>query len=111
MSKQKKFKSKREKARKVYLPLLLEKHGHQCYWCKSKIVMRRSISQENIVFEDHGVVTHLCGDIIIKEKLASVDHVKELGDGGHNGIQNCVPSCWFCNNNRSNRNRSNRKSL
>lgn len=62
-------------------------------------MLRRTIS-ENVIFkEEHGIITFYDGKRV---KLASVDHVVRLADGGANDITNTVPSCWFCNNERSN---------
>lgn len=100
--KNKRFKNRRESARRYRLPKLLEMYDNKCYWCKEPIIMRREVTPEQVVQEKHGVITFFSGPNLYEFKLASVDHIVELADGGTNDWNNTVPSCWFCNNERSN---------
>ncbi len=89
-------------ARRRRLPVLIRVHDYKCFWCKEPIILRREVPNEQIIQEKHGIITITDGPVVKEIKLASVDHVKSLADGGTNDWDNCVPSCWFCNNKRSN---------
>jgi len=102
MKKRRKYRNRSELARRRKLPSLVERHGSKCYWCGEDIKMRRSIPNETIVGEKHGIVNYWDNGVVRTIRLASVDHLKPLSKGGDNRIENLVASCWDCNNNRSN---------
>jgi hypothetical protein len=103
IKKKRKYKNKAEQARKYHLPNLLKRFNYQCHWCKDSIVLRRSIVASTIIVEKHGIVVFFDNGSPKEVKLASVDHLKTLASGGTNEKKNLVPSCWFCNNDRSNK--------
>ena len=92
----------REEARKYILPVLLDLFKNKCYWCGEPIELRRVVDENHVIEEKHGVISYYKNGIPHIVRLASVDHVKPLSDGGNNKRNNLVPSCWFCNNDRSN---------
>ncbi len=96
------IKALRNESRKN-VPQLLKDSGNRCHWCKEEIVVRRMVKQEKIVQECHGLVSFWDEQHRFKiVKLASTDHLVRVVDGGDNSRTNTVPSCWFCNNARSN---------
>lgn len=101
MKKKRKFKTQRETARRK-LPVLVRQFDNRCHWCGEPIVVRRELTPDMIIEERHGIVTISDGLNVKEIKLASVDHIKTLASGGSNDKKNCVPACWFCNNQRSN---------
>lgn len=60
----------------------------------------RSIPTDLIVSMDHGSITYLDGEDTIQKLIASVDHKVGLLEGGSNEMENLVPSCRYCNENR-----------
>ena len=82
------------------LPFLLEKYDYKCYWCNQPITMLRSIPEEWILYLDHGIITYKKNGNFRNVLIASVDHKIGLVDGGTNSIDNLVPSCRYCNEQR-----------
>lgn len=95
-----KARRKQRKKSREWLDDLIEAQSGQCYWCKLLIVRPRSLA--NVVESRHGKVFWVSSSgVMFGAKIATVDHIKPLKDGGDNSRQNTVAACLECNRNRN----------
>lgn len=78
-----------------------------CWWCNEVIVWFQKLPVEwvlnkgNPADDDFKLKLNLGGEIHEFE-MATVDHLKEIKQGGGSELANLVPSCIECNRKRSN---------
>jgi hypothetical protein len=87
------------------LAAIMEKFGHQCYWCHKPLVILSVIQKTYIITaRDHCTVTYLKDGVSMQNLIASVDHLVGVFEGKDtNDITNLVPACRICNEERGNR--------
>ncbi len=94
--------AKRNKNQKKFLVRLIQKHGSKCRFCGEHVVRVSSIPESNRVSVKDGLLTYI--DNFYREKtkkIATVEHVVRLADGGTNSLKNLVVACVECNNRRN----------
>lgn len=90
----------RRQARRKYFVRLYAAQNGLCHWCKSYCAILSNIPQEQVVSIKNWRVTWRDGDDCLVGRIASVDHVQEIRNGGKNE-GNIVMACTLCNCRRS----------
>jgi hypothetical protein len=90
-----------KKARERWLEHLYARQNSMCYWCRSQTVLLRYISEEQELSCKNGFVTWRDGENVFAARIASVDHIRPVSDGGTNDPANLVMACVDCNQNRT----------
>jgi 5-methylcytosine-specific restriction endonuclease McrA len=94
--------AKRNKNQKKFLIRLIQKHGSKCRFCGERVVRVSSIPESNRVSVKDGLLTYMDNFSRAKtKKIATVEHVVRLADGGTNSIKNLVVACVECNSRRN----------
>lgn len=89
------------RAREKWLERLYAKHNSLCHWCKSATAMRRFVEPASLISATNGFLTWRDGDVVLRARLATVDHVTPISEGGTNDATNVVLACADCNQNRT----------
>lgn len=95
-------KDRLRKQAKSKLEFLYARQNSLCWWCASQTVILRHIPEEVIIStKPAGFVRwrHKEG-LVLEGKIATVDHLKNLAEGGNSDISNLVLACYACNNRR-----------
>lgn len=91
----------RNNARNQWLERLYARQNSMCYWCRSQTVLLRYIAVEQEIANKNGFVIWRDGENIFSARIASVDHIQALRDGGTNDQMNLVMACVDCNGKRT----------
>lgn len=88
-------------ARRAKLDTLLTETSFRCYWCGCRLVRLSSVHPDQIVvLRHHFVAWKLANGKSTQALIASVDHLNPASIGGPNTLDNLVPSCKWCNEER-----------
>jgi len=90
-----------ERARLSHLARLYAEQNSLCHWCHSATVMLRYIRKESIVRINNGGVVWRIGEETFFARIATVDHLVKVSDGGGNEPENVVMACATCNKDRT----------
>ena len=83
---------------------MLARHEQRCHWCNCRLVRLASLAEDQIrILGHHFVVWKTNEGKLDQALIASVDHLLPRSRGGHNGQENLVPACKFCNEARKNK--------
>lgn len=88
----------RERAAKL-LPRLVELHGPTCVWCRRRVVVRRLLPDDLVIYESSDYVNWYGNATQVLK--ATVEHLNPLSEGGTNAMENLRPACGPCNRKRS----------
>lgn len=96
----------RRNARKQLLKLL-EKQNYKCYYCKEEIIskkwVRRNIETKDILKVDKKIISFIKNDKLFTIKIATIEHLTRIADGGNNSENNIVAACYYCNHKENNK--------
>lgn len=89
----------RRKSRRNYDKIFPKTKTCICFWCKETIVWLSRIPKQDRI---EIIAKRFLATVIIEGqqqtlKIASIDHLNEIRNGGNEDINNIVPSCIPCN--------------
>jgi len=92
----------RKNARKK-IDILYTKQNGLCHWCKSYVAIEKNIDKENVVVVKRSYIIWKDMGFVFSARIATIDHVIPIGQGGTSDIDNLVVACATCNNDRTNK--------
>jgi hypothetical protein len=86
---------------------LLTTHGHKCHWCGERVIYIRSVPVVDRIKTSHFKLHFRGSKGKVKiVRIATVDHVKPLEEGGDYRLENLVLACGECNQRRARKTRA-----
>lgn len=92
---------KNRKSARKKLKYLLTKYDYKCVYCGIDVVAPSLISLSDIICRTSCEIIYKEGCSIIKKSCATIDHIKDLSQGGDNCENNLVIACRYCNTKKS----------
>ena len=94
----------RTKARRN-ISVLLERQNHKCKYCDKLIFspkyLREIEKSYKIILNIASLIIYEIEGLNIIFNKATVDHIKDINEGGNNYINNLVAACYDCNKNKN----------
>jgi len=89
-------------ARRDWLPGLYARQNSLCWWCKSATVIFGYLPRDAVLSKENGHIVWVEAGLTLKARMATIDHVTPISEGGGNDESNLVMACEDCNGDRNN---------
>lgn len=97
----KKRAAQRLQARKKYADELYIAQDGLCYYCQQPTKTKRYIEPQDFIGIVKGWIVWRYKGLVRRDRLATIDHLKPIAEGGTNDRENLVLACQPCNYKRS----------